>query len=337
MHTITNACFQIMAKAFSSDGCRFGRHLSGLDQMLAEGGPVRVIQVYRLLETLVSESGDVDIGLRAYQHFHPSVLGVKSYVLMSSPTLAQALQRLVDYHPMTSDGSHMFLERYADRLELVGVENSTVVQRAPRAFIDAGAALVLAIVHWLAPFQKPMPQRLELTYPEPQDTRQLHRLFGENLCFSARRNCMTFGLEAGAIELPTAAAALHTLHVEYAQAQMSEQVDGSLEARVRRILAEQLSQGVSPGLSDVADLLGMSRRSLQHGLVRDEANFTLLLDQARQRQAASFLRNTTRSLKYISAQLGFRDQSSFHKACVRWFGISPNQYRLMHGDGGATS
>src|SRR5690606_10938344 len=103
------------------------------------------------------------------------------------------------------------------------------------------------------------------------------------------------------IQLPTAAAALHALHVEYAQARMNEQVDGSLEARVRRILAEQLSQGVSPSLSDVADRLGMSRRSLQHGLVRDEVNFTLLLDQARQRQASSFLRNTTRSLKYISA------------------------------------
>ncbi|MFV3383978.1 helix-turn-helix domain-containing protein [Pseudomonas sp. NY15364] len=88
-------------------------------------------------------------------------------------------------------------------------------------------------------------------------------------------------------------------------------------------LMKGLSQCISPGLSNVADQLGMSRRSLQHGLVRDEANFTLLLDQARQRQAASFLRNTTRSLKYISAQLGFRDQSSFHKACVRWFGICP--------------
>jgi AraC-like DNA-binding protein len=337
MHTITSACFQVMAKAFASGGCSLSRHLPGLEQMLADGGPIRVIQVYRLLNALVSESGDADMGLRAYEHFHPCVLGVKSYALMSSPTLAQALQRLADYHPMTSDGSHMFLERHVDRLKLVGVENSTVAQRAPRAFIDAGAALVFAIVHWLAPFQRPMPLMLELTYPEPLDTRQLRRLFGNNLYFSARRNCMTFSLEAGAIELPTAAAALHTLHVEYAQAQMSEQVDGSLEARVRRILAEQLSQGISPSLSDVADLLGMSRRSLQHGLGRDEANFTLLLDQARQRQAASFLRNTTRSLKYISAQLGFRDQSSFHKACVRWFGISPNQYRLMHCDTGGAS
>lgn len=170
---------------------------------------------------------------------------------------------------------------------------------------------------------------LELTYPEPEDTRQLRRLFGDNLYFSARRNCLTFSLEAGAIELPTAAAALHALHLEYAQARMDEHVDGSLEARVRRVLAEQLSQGISPSLNQVADHLGMSRRSLQHGLVRDAANFTLLLDQARQSQAASFLRNTSRSLKYISAQLGFRDQSSFHKACMRWFGISPNQYRLM--------
>ncbi len=53
------------------------------------------------------------------------------------------------------------------------------------------------------------------------------------------------------------------------------------------------------------------------------------LSQARRRQADSFLRNTSRSLKYISAQLGFRDQSSFHKAFMRWFNTSPNQYRAL--------
>src|SRR5690606_32974073 len=181
MHTITSACFQVMAKAFASDGVEVNKYLPGLDQIIAEGGPIRVIQVYRLLNVLVSETGDADMGLRAYEHFHPCVLGVQSYALMSSPTLAHALQRLADYHPMTSDGSHMFLERHVDRLKLVGLENATVAQRAPRAFIDAGAALIFAIVHWLKPFHKPMPSMLELTYPEPVDTRQLRRLFGDNL------------------------------------------------------------------------------------------------------------------------------------------------------------
>ncbi|MFV9682116.1 helix-turn-helix transcriptional regulator [Pseudomonas sp. NY15367] len=108
---------------------------------------------------------------------------------------------------------------------------------------------------------------------------------------------------------------------------MSEQVDGSLEGRVRRILSAQLSLGISPGLGEVATQLDMSKRSLQHGLMRNEVNFSDLLDAAHQRQAASLLRHSTRSLKYISAQLGFRDQSSFHKACVRWFGMAPLHYR----------
>ena len=34
-----------------------------------------------------------------------------------------------------------------------------------------------------------------------------------------------------------------------------------------------------------------------------------------------------RSVKYIGALLGFRDQSSFHKACRRWFGMTPGRYR----------
>lgn len=103
---------------------------------------------------------------------------------------------------MTSDGSHMFLEHHVEPLKLVGLESATVAQRAPRAFNDAGAALIFAIVHWLSPFQRPMPLMLELTYPEPADTRQLRHLFGDNLYFSARRNCMTFSVGAGAIDCP---------------------------------------------------------------------------------------------------------------------------------------
>lgn len=143
MHTITTTCFQVMANAFASGGVDVNKHLPGLDRMMTEGGSVRVIQVYRLLHALVSETGDVDMGLRAYEHFHPCVLGSNCYALMSSPTLAHALQRLAEYHPMTSDGSHMFLERHVDRLKLVGLENATVAQRAPRAFIDAGGGALI--------------------------------------------------------------------------------------------------------------------------------------------------------------------------------------------------
>lgn len=327
MYSITSTCFRILIKAFLGPGALSGERLSGFTQLLAGDASLPVLQVYHLLEQLVAESGDPDMGLRAYEHFHPCVLGVKSYAMMSSPTLGQALQLMADYHSLTSDGSHLLIEQDADGLRLVGLEIGAVGRQAPRAFIDAGAALALATVHWLAPFERPMPQILELSYAQPEDIRPLRQLFGDNLRFGAPHNRMTFGPADGDIPLPTAAATLHPLHVEYARAWMDEQVDGSLAARVRRVLGAQLSLGISPDLGDVAQQLGMSKRSLQHGLTRDAVNFTRLLDGARRRQASSLLRNSTRSLKYISAQLGFRDQSSFHKACMRWFGMAPLHYR----------
>ena len=327
MHSITSACFRILIKAFVGQGVLPDERLTGFAQLLTGDASPSVLQVYHWLEQLVAASGDADLGLRAYEHFHPCVLGVKSYAMMSSPTLRQALQHMADYHPVTSDGSHLFLEQDADELRLVGLEIGAVGGQAPRAFIDAGAALALGAVHWLAPFERPIPLRLELTYAQPEDTTQLRRLFGDNLHFCAPRNCISFSLVDGDIPLPTAAEALHPLHLEYARAWMDEQVDGSLQARVSRVLSAQLSLGISPGLGDVAQQLGMSKRSLQHGLMRDAVNFTRLFDDARRLQAASLLRNSTRSLKYISAQLGFRDQSSFHKACMRWFGMAPLHYR----------
>nr|WP_260678937.1 hypothetical protein [Pseudomonas mendocina] len=62
MHTITNACFQVMTKAFASKGVALARYLPGLDQALAGHEPVRVMLAYRLLSALVSETGDAEMG-----------------------------------------------------------------------------------------------------------------------------------------------------------------------------------------------------------------------------------------------------------------------------------
>jgi AraC-like DNA-binding protein len=32
-------------------------------------------------------------------------------------------------------------------------------------------------------------------------------------------------------------------------------------------------------------------------------------------------------MKQVTYLLGFHDHSSFHKACTRWFGMTPGQYR----------
>ena len=127
--------------------------------------------------------------------------------------------------------------------------------------------------------------------------------------------------------LPTADPALDVLHVEYARTRLNLVLNGSMTERVRRVLAERLAQGVPSDLNRIAQALGISARSLQRRLSNEDIHFSALQDEARLMLAHNFLRNSARSVKYIGALLGFRDQSSFHKACIRWFGMTPGCYR----------
>ncbi|PMV22754.1 MULTISPECIES: helix-turn-helix domain-containing protein [unclassified Pseudomonas] len=73
--------------------------------------------------------------------------------------------------------------------------------------------------------------------------------------------------------------------------------------------------------------IGRSARSLQNALEKEGTNFTHLQDDCRRLLARALLLHSSRSLKYIALTVGFRELSSFHKACLRWFGASPGQYR----------
>ncbi|EJM62101.1 DNA-binding domain-containing protein, AraC-type [Pseudomonas sp. GM50] len=330
MHRMTSASFRVLADVLTDGGANVEALLKQFDsseEVFANPKGVGLELVYKVMEEAVKRTGNPDIGLLAYTRAHPANLEVLGYAVMSCATLGTALQRLVDYHSLISNGFCMCLERKPQALRLIGFDISMEPSLTPRPFIDAGAAQTLGLVHWLLPKHKPQPQAASFTYPEPADTSRLERLLGSNLLFDAPYNSLTFSLDDCSIALPTADPALDVLHVEYARTRLNLLLNDSMTARVRRVLSERLAQGVPSDLDKIAQVVGVSARSLQRRLSNEDMHFSALQDEARLMLAHNFLRNSVRSVKYIGALLGFRDQSSFHKACMRWFGMTPGRYR----------
>ena len=330
MHRMTSASFQVLADVLTDGGANVDALLRQFDsgeEVFANPKGVGLELVYKVMAEAASRTGNPDIGLLAYSRAHPANLEVLGYAVMSCATLGTALQRLVDYHSLISNGFYMCLDHKPRALKLIGFDISTEPSLTPRPFIDAGAAQTLGLVHWLLPKHKPHPLAATFTYPEPADTSRLERLLGSNLMFGAAYNSLTFSKDDCSIALPTADPALDVLHVEYARARLNVLLNGSMTARVRRVLSERLAQGVPSDLDKIAQVVGVSARSLQRRLSNEDMHFSALQDEARLMLAHNFLRNSARSVKYIGALLGFRDQSSFHKACIRWFGMTPGRYR----------
>jgi AraC-like DNA-binding protein len=96
--------------------------------------------------------------------------------------------------------------------------------------------------------------------------------------------------------------------------------------RAREVIVRRLPVG-EPRRDEVAGELCMSERTLQRRLEAEATSFIALLDGTRRELAEQYLGRLQLSLAQAAYLLGFADQSSFFRACKRWFDLSPGQYR----------
>lgn len=300
------------------NGSKFGSSVLECDDY------IDILLVYEWLASLTLSSGDPDLGLKAYHNTHPAMLGILGYAVMSCATLGQALERIVTYHPLISNGSFLKVEFQQERLKLIGFE---IGYKAPRAFIDSGAAVILGLIKWLVPHQNIKPLAAEFVYPEPAGLASLREIFCEEIKFSSDANSLFFAKEIYDYPLISASSKLDSIHTELLKVQLQKTVNGLMSAKVKKTVADELSAGCIPTLQSTSKLLKISSRTLQYALQSESLSFTAVFEEARRELAHHLLKNSTYNLKYICATLGFCERSSFHKASLRWFGMTPQSYR----------
>ena len=116
------------------------------------------------------------------------------------------------------------------------------------------------------------------------------------------------------------------LHQTILREQMARLGFASIQYRVYTEILRSLKHG-EPRLNDIAAAMHMSDRTLQRKLKQEALTFQEVLDTTRQELAEQYLANTSLSLMEVSQLLGFVDLSNFYRACKRWFGLPPGQYR----------
>lgn len=84
--------------------------------------------------------------------------------------------------------------------------------------------------------------------------------------------------------------------------------------------------GVNPGISHVASDLGVAERTLQRRLGSEGTSYNAILNGTRRSVAERLLRRRELSIAEIAHALGFGDVPSFHRAFVRWTGVTPGKF-----------
>lgn len=95
---------------------------------------------------------------------------------------------------------------------------------------------------------------------------------------------------------------------------------------VRRIISQLLPTG-ELNAELVARQFGIHSKTLQRRLAAEETTFVAMVDQTRLELARRLLIDTDLPLVQLCRQLGYAEQSVLTRACKRWFGMTPTDYR----------
>lgn len=114
---------------------------------------------------------------------------------------------------------------------------------------------------------------------------------------------------------------------EYLDRYLPYQTEQNCIEKVKSLL-HQAQGGI--GMTEVAETMKTSVRSLRRQLREKGSNFQELQKEVRWHQAQEYLCHTNLSLDNIAELLGYSEQSQFSRAFQRWSGTSPGSFREQH-------
>lgn len=285
--------------------------------------PISVAAVRQLLESSAQAAGVDDFGLRLARDRRISNLGPISIVLHEEPTARQALDTLGRYLRLLNASLLTHIEDLGD---LVIIREDVLLEGAPsvRQSIELAVGVMARILaELLGPGWKP--RRVCFTHRPPADL-SIHRsLFGPALEFNSGFNGIVCSASDLTARLPVHASGMSPYARRFLDQALST-LRGNTADSVRQLIAALLPGGRCTA-DQVAQHLGVDRRTLHRHLLAQGTSFSSLLLAIRSDFAQRQIRDSDRSLAELAELLGFSGPSAFAYWFRQHFGCTVSQWR----------
>jgi len=277
-----------------------------------------------LLEEAARELDCSDFGLRLAQEQDLKIFGSLAAVALTAPTVAEALKKIIHYMRYYSPGIHISLDPSADGSQFLFKFALRERVTHARQHMELTLGLARNVVEMLCgdDFR---PQAVTMRAEAPLRHNRYEEVFAAPVYFGCEHNALILTAEQLQRPLDAQDPALNQLLGEYiSDALVHEPLDLTHQVKqlIYRLLPTQRCN-----LQEVANQLGLHKRTLQRRLSDNSVIFEELLDEIRRERAVVYLAEPELPMTQIAALLGYREQSSFNRACRRWFGVTPMKKR----------
>jgi AraC-like DNA-binding protein len=274
---------------------------------------------------LVAEALNDDLlGFHLSQNFDLRKVGLLHYVMASSATLNEAIQRAVRYSSIVNEGirlNHREDKKISITFDYVGVS-----RHLDRHQIEFWMAALMRSYRQLTN-RHLTAERVSFVHRR-SSALELRSFFGCEPRFGAGADETTFPLSIRNMPVISADPYLNKLLIQYCEEALAHRRANrsSFGTTVENAIAVLLPHGKAQ-ISVIARKLGMSRRTLARRLASEGLTFAGVLRALRSDLAKRHLTDQELSISKIAWLLGYGDVSAFSSAYKRWTGISPRMIR----------
>lgn len=300
----------------------------GIDPDLAHSPDSRIpVEVYLTIEEkAVAMTGDPCFGLHVGQFYAPGSWSILDYIVMNSRTLGEGLILSGKYGKIVSYLIKSKFKLRPGEAEVILYVPAHYSEISPHCYHTVQASMVQMMRKLTG---KPIsPIRVCFRDPEPDGDvlKEFSSFFNCPVFFGSEHYSITFDPAIGKTPLPQSDPTL----LKYFQ-ELASDIDQQLEKKggvtevVISLMVTKLKDKDS-SIRSIAREMGMSVRSLQQKLKEEQAVFSDLLLQTREKLACRYLSQNS-TVEEIAFLLGFFDSSAFRKAFKKWSGCTPGEYR----------
>jgi len=297
------------------------------DRFSVIGERVSLDRICRYMEALALISGDDMFGLKSAEAFERGASGPFGYAMMNAPTIRDCLVFMGRNLQKISETSICTLEIGSRAAHFEWTYSPLILRRTQ--FVDLGTAQTFH--HFRAILGDDVRKiRVELERSQPINTNLFKRLLTPHVSFSAPVNSLILPTEVLDRTNPQADPRLFAMMCQQMASIEPRSVDmNDPVTMVRLHVAENLPTN-SLTLASEAERLGMSSRTLQRRLTDAGTSMQTIVDECRKEMAERMLLETDLTLSSIGYKIGFSAPAAFTRSAIRWFGVTPSEFRVKH-------
>lgn len=266
------------------------------------------------------------LGLLDGTRYRLTTYGIWSYALLSSRTLADALEIGIGHIGLTYACTTISAAETDGRLELRFAD--WPLPEAERRFVLARDTVAALGIMQGVLGRKVRPVSVRLALPDPDDRAEREAFaaaFGREVEFGADRSALVFDRSLLDLEMPQASELTARMCLEQCRELLeARNAVGGLGGEVRDLLLRDPQR--MPGQEEVAAALNLSVRSLRRRLAEQGTGFRELLEQTRRGLAEDLLLTGGLTVDQVASRIGYADTPAFVNAFRRWTGMSPRRW-----------